>query len=125
MAWNLLRTLTTFTVVCVSWIFFRAETLPQAISLLLDIGSGWTSITSYEGVVYTLATVRLDVTQVLAGILLIVTLECIEWKMTIGSAPFLYTTQSTILRWVIYIVTLLAIANLGVINETPFIYFQF
>ena len=123
--WNLLRTLTTFTVVCLSWIFFRAETLPQAFSLLIDIGNGWTSITSYDGIARTLATVGLDVTQVLAAILLIVTLECIEWKVSIDSVPFLYTIRSTVLRWMIYIATLLAIANLGVINETPFIYFQF
>ena len=124
-AWNLLRTLTTFAVVCLSWIFFRAETLTQAFSLLIDIGNGWTGIASYDGIAHTLATVNLDVTQVLAAILLIVTLECAEWKVCVDSVPLLYTAQSTVLRWSVYVATLLAIANLGVIDETPFIYFQF
>ncbi|MEL6625541.1 MAG: MBOAT family O-acyltransferase, partial [Bacteroidota bacterium] len=108
----------TFMVVCVAWIFFRAESVSDAFAL---IGKMWEP--TQEPLSWRMmGNQPLELMFALAGVLFVycadVFVELREKNQDIRHYPLG-------LRWIWYMVLLSGIAFLGVFEDQAFIYFQF
>jgi D-alanyl-lipoteichoic acid acyltransferase DltB (MBOAT superfamily) len=115
-------TLVTLGMVCLAWVFFRANSISDAFLLFrnatlfgasTDLYAPWASLGDSAG---------LDMALALVLIALLAAIELIgehRWK-----AP-LTLWQRDWIRWAAYLFLALAIMNLGVVRETPFVYLQF
>lgn len=104
-----LKIFTTFHLVVFAWIFFRANSLSDALTLIRNS----VQMTSQDGLVLLLLFVL---------IFLVCGLEPLQKFREVGDY---FQTKPTQIRWAFYIVCALLILNFGVTNEIPFIYFQF
>jgi hypothetical protein len=132
-----LKILTTFLLVCIGWVFFRAKNVAEAVHILKNIiykgnGSiyGWLShINSVD--IYTkiqgdiLSKIGPDQFQFGCGILMI--LVMLKFEAVMGEKLFsqLALGWKTSTRWLVYYGIIISIITLGVFNRSPFIYFQF
>jgi alginate O-acetyltransferase complex protein AlgI len=111
---NFIQILTTFILVCVAWVFFRASSLQDAISILnkilsmkgpLFIGSPAFAIYSLLGIIFLLL---------------------VELKVEYFSGELLFFhNQNVLVRKISYTFILLIILMFGVFDGGQFIYFQF
>jgi D-alanyl-lipoteichoic acid acyltransferase DltB (MBOAT superfamily) len=112
----------TFNLVCLAWVFFRANSIADAFLLLnnlapltnfADLNAPWAIIVSNPAQEMALS---------LGLILLLVMVHWVQeqpWRApTLWQRPFWF-------RWAAYLGLALAIMNLGITEEVPFIYFQF
>jgi len=115
-------TLVTLNLVCLAWLFFRANSISDAFLLLrnmarirasTDIYIPWMDIAGSPGLEMALA---LGLVALLAGIHLLG-----EHKRQV----LFSIGQRGWVRWVAYLLLALAILNLGVAREMPFVYLQF
>jgi D-alanyl-lipoteichoic acid acyltransferase DltB (MBOAT superfamily) len=112
----------TFNLVCLAWIFFKANSVADAFLLLNNL----LPLTNFADLNAPWATVVDNHAQEMAlSIGLILLLEIVhlvqeqEWGIPIlWQRPFWF-------RWAAYLGLALAIMNLGITEEVPFIYFQF
>jgi len=51
--------------------------------------------------------------------------QVLQWWQTRSIGGHTFFSQPAWRRWIVYVALLLIITNLGVPQETPFIYFQF
>jgi D-alanyl-lipoteichoic acid acyltransferase DltB (MBOAT superfamily) len=114
--------LITFSLVCLSWVFFRANSIADAFLLLNnlvpltnfgDLNAPWAAVVSNPAQEMALS---------LGLILLLVLVQWVQeqdWQ-----TPILFQ-RSLWFRWTAYLGLALAIMNLGITEEVPFIYFQF
>jgi D-alanyl-lipoteichoic acid acyltransferase DltB (MBOAT superfamily) len=119
---TILGSLLTFLLICLTWLFFRANTVADAFLLLSRlfplthfdaVNTPWEAVAANPAVQMPLA---------LGLILLLLAVQALQrWE---GPYPLL-RVQPTWLRWGAYIVLALAVLNLGVTEAAPFIYFQF
>ena len=108
---------TTFFFVTIGWIFFRAESLSQAI-LILDaifLNPSQYSIAAFHAAVF-----HKQIWLTGLGITLLFGLEA-----TKDISLRLFLQVPSWLRLTTYAVTILALMNLGTVDDIPFIYFQF
>jgi D-alanyl-lipoteichoic acid acyltransferase DltB (MBOAT superfamily) len=115
----------TFTLVCVAWVFFRAESLSQALTIFKRLPMGWSQLWANDGLLQTLS--RFDTSPMAWGVNL-TALACLlffEHHQEPGKPSRLLSLSYTPLRWAIYIALILAMFRFGETNELPFIYFQF
>jgi D-alanyl-lipoteichoic acid acyltransferase DltB (MBOAT superfamily) len=109
--------LLTFALVTIGWIFFRAETLSQAVDYLSEIFSpSFFSIPSFP-----------FADRAKLTLLLVFLFMCMEW--TGRSLPYAIAATGLRwkrpLRWAFYSFLIFIIGMFMKTNETPFIYFQF
>jgi alginate O-acetyltransferase complex protein AlgI len=102
----------TFHVVCLAWIFFRANSLAQAAEVVAKIAS------SLAG-----GQVGRPPSVMLLG--LVVLLVCCEWLQRKRMHPLDLMDFPKPVRWVTYYATVGLIVTFAKIGYTPFIYFQF
>jgi len=114
--------LITFMLVCLAWILFRANSIADAFLLFnnlvpLDnftqLNAPWADIVNNPAQEMALS---------LGLILLLVTVDWVQEQY--WPRPFLWQ-RSLWFRWAAYLGLALAIMNLGITEELPFIYFQF
>lgn len=121
------KILATFHLVLFSWIFFRANTLGDAQLILqqlwtmkiatplADLAAPWLHAGVADGQM-----------EMALSVGLILVLEVTQWfERYIATMEGAFITTPAWLRWLAYVTIAIAIANLGVAIETPFIYFQF
>ncbi len=110
--------LSTFLLVCLAWIFFRANSLTDAFVLighLFDFShtTNWALIPGFA---------NLDILVALGLIGLLVFIQVLEeW----GISPNPLYHNSPIVRWAAYIILVTLIVGFGVFTSKEFIYFQF
>lgn len=112
----------TFSLVCLAWVFFRANSVAEAFLLLNNL----LPLTHFDNLNAPWAAVVSNPTQQMALslglILLLVTAHWVQeqrWPtVTLWQRPLWF-------RWAAYLGLTLAIMNLGITEEVPFIYFQF
>jgi D-alanyl-lipoteichoic acid acyltransferase DltB (MBOAT superfamily) len=107
---------TTFTLVSLAWIFFRAASMSDAGLILGKIFNDfrlWSPVFESES------------EALAACIALIAVLLVCEIVQRGRSLNGTLEAQPTWVRWAAYLGTSLAIMNIGVISDLPFIYFQF
>jgi len=119
---SFVQILYTFIVVSISWVFFRAASLTEALTILqnyVTYSSSSFDINIYRGDV--INTLELQISLVLLALLII--LHYFEYKYDIAA----YILKAPVfVRWPIYILMIYAIPLLGQYGEyKPFIYFQF
>ena len=108
---------TTFILITLSWVFFRANTCADALLILSKIFSASLFSINYTSFInlYVLA----------PGLTLIAMLELIQaWHKKFNIAVFL-SQKPVYFRFALYSLFIMAILNLGVFSSSGFIYFQF
>jgi D-alanyl-lipoteichoic acid acyltransferase DltB (MBOAT superfamily) len=112
----------TFNLVCLAWIFFRANSVTEAFVLLDNLLplNNFASINAPWAAVVGDPAREMALSIALILLLLLVHLgQALEWT----TATF--WRRTTWLRWAAYLSLSLAVLNLGITEEVPFIYFQF
>ncbi len=124
---NWLKTGVTFHLVLFSWIFFRANTLDDALLIVQHIGRmDLSMVTASLFTPWRDANVADANTEMFLSVMLIIVLEIIQWfERYITSMERSFISNPRWLRWLSYVAMAIAITNLGVSIDTPFIYFQF
>lgn len=110
-----LQIIITFHLVCLAWIFFRAENISEACYILTHLPFSISSLTS--------VTSPIGNTNFLLGFGYIFLLLLLEW----GQEFFRWSleTLSTPWRWCCYYLLFFGILYLGAFESNEFIYFQF
>lgn len=114
--------LLTFLLISFSWIFFYARSVPDALLLihnLVRFGSGGDITAPWSGMAHT-PVVEMALAWGLIGLLALAHLG------RDGRLPQVtLVTGRTSVRWAVYLLLALAVMNLGVANELPFVYAGF
>jgi alginate O-acetyltransferase complex protein AlgI len=110
-SYNLFNILVTFILICISWVFFRANTATDAFQILLNFTRPGNFFFN-PNVVYGCF-----------GLLILFSAEYLREKRHINLLPFYSSNQ--IVRNLSYIITIVLILALGVFDGGQFIYFQF
>jgi len=117
----------TFHLVAFGWIFFRANSLGDALLIIQNMTAMRTAtpIAAMNAPWFD-TTVSNPVLEMILSLGLIAFLEFIQWFERRGRAvERSFDANPLWLRWAAYVVLAVAIMNLGVAIEAPFIYFQF
>jgi len=115
-------TVVTLALVCFAWLFFRANSVSDAFLLLrnmVQLGASTAVLAPWADVV---ARPGLEMGLMLGMIALLVTKHLLR-EHSHGVSTTL--GQWEWVRWALYLLLALAIMNLGVAKETPFVYLQF
>ena len=110
---ELIQMLTTFTLVVLGWIFFRASTLRDAFGYIISL---------FSHSIFTMPTHKVSTLSVY--IFSFMTVEWIQRERKHGLSQFESIIKLQPIRWGIYIFLILSIIQFGGKSET-FIYFQF
>jgi hypothetical protein len=118
---TLLCMLSTFTIICAGWVFFRATTFDDAITVFRRIGAGlfsgeqWIDLGAFFDAEH--AHIR---AMVHLGILIV-----IEWLARRDDHPLRLVGIARPWRWLIYTIIIWDILYHGTGGAKAFIYFQF
>ena len=120
---NAINLFWTFHIVLIAWIFFRANSLGDAVYILTNVfnmsGSGILSV--LKGTV-NLGLRRYELLVALLSIILMETIHTIQRKNEIRK---ILLTKTILIRWSIYVSVVFFILLFGYFHLTEFIYFQF
>ena len=113
----------TFGLVLIGFAFFRANTISDAYFIVANSFSGLVSLSSGFGALKPLfERMGVDRSILLPIVAIYVAAEIIDFRYGLITTV---NSQYIWIRWLIYIAAVLAIMNLGVTIEAPFIYFRF
>jgi alginate O-acetyltransferase complex protein AlgI len=118
-----LQVATTFVLVCVSWVFFRANSLPDAMTILAGIPQGWASLSG--GLAAALGPMQLTVGGLAKAVVLMATVEAVSSMNAGERMRRMFGHLPPSVRWPAYAALVLAILDFGSAESVPFIYFQF
>ena len=118
---TLLRMIVTFSLICVTWIFFRAATLQDAWVILVKIVQDVWFLESYQA----LGTAVLHESATITTLCLVVLFTAWEWINRREEHVLKLKRVPWPGRWAIYTVLLFAILWWGTQSTVNFIYFQF
>ena len=114
--------LSTFIFTCILWIFFRARTLSDALTILQHIGLDAFNLPAYRTL---LASISSSCPIGRKILLLVVAFVCLEWIQRKHPHPLTFYNVSRPVRWLIYTGLLWATIYWGTHSPVQFIYFQF
>ena len=131
-----LQVFTTFSLVCIAWIFFRANSIADAFYIIKNLPTGLGSLFQKVFLSFNLKTITMTINRiylefnidswhVIALTLGIGTLGWVEFIQGKGSAGLWLKKKPLILRWGIYYILIFAILYFGFRRTAPFIYAQF
>lgn len=117
----------TFTLVCFTWIFFRAATVRDALVIVRRLPMGWGPLLSLSAIVELLRQMASGLIPLSGTVLALMTLVSVDlWARRKGKDPVdLVRTMKSPLRWSLYYGVALALLVLGQYGQQQFIYFQF
>lgn len=125
---NLVQKGITFTLVTLAWVFFRANTVSDAIFIikkfhyilpeLSSLTSGWKHF-------YALNCKNLPLRTIFWSLLYILLLEWVHYIQSVQSPDNFIRKQPMMVRWTIYYFLVFCILYFGVFENKDFIYFQF
>jgi len=119
-ATTLLRIGATFSIVCLGWVFFRANTLGDAMLILKRI-IGFVAYPQPLGGLLSKAHNRTDGRVFIAVAFLVF----MEWRSRGHQHPLQFQHWSAAMRWSAYTVLFWVVLYLGSYGSSQFIYFQF
>ena len=124
---RLLSMLVTFLLVDFTWIFFRAATLEDAVTVIRQLFSAFNPWVLFDGTLYTLGLSRLDFWIGILAILLILAVDVLHERGVRIRDRLLQ--QNLFFRWAVYFAAIFAILIFGFYgpnyDAAQFIYFQF
>jgi len=109
----------TFMLVCLAWIFFRADRVSDAWYILTHLFRGW--LGEGRGVLQ----MGLGLGSLLVAIMSIVFMETIHVIQRHRSIRHMLSEKPIWIRWTVYYALIFGIIFLGVFEKRQFIYFQF
>jgi D-alanyl-lipoteichoic acid acyltransferase DltB (MBOAT superfamily) len=116
----------TFSLVTFSWIFFRANTLKDALYIITHIFSNIESYTTFNGIYRSLDALNAGKVGFVVTLLSIGIMELFHLKSRSKKICDLLKTKPTYLRWSVYYSLMLWMIMFGVFEgASEFIYFQF
>ncbi|PCJ57092.1 MAG: membrane-bound O-acyltransferase family protein [Candidatus Hydrogenedentota bacterium] len=121
----ILQVTTTFVLVCIGWVFFRAESMGQAVYILSHLHERWFDLSPNGGFKGIVASLDLSVRAFALNIGLVCGLVVAEGLIRDREPGEWLGDLPMPLRWAGYTVLGLLIMNLGLAEEIPFVYFQF
>lgn len=112
----------TFGLVCFAWIFFRAPTTSDALSVISQLPSGWGQLLSSGRL-----GMNLPYDELFVASIAVVVVEIVHLLQIRGSVSTMLARQPALVRWTLYTAAIVAILIFGKIYDQPqqFIYFQF
>lgn len=121
---KLFRITVTFSLVTFAWIFFRANSIPDAVYIISHLFSGWAVLFNFSALQQALTFGLLKKELAVAAVSVLFMLF-VHIARKNDSLEHLISKQKTVLRWSIYLVILLWILVFGESGGENFIYFQF
>lgn len=123
---RLIKVIITFHLVCFAWIFFRANTLTDAIFMLKQIVLNFIPSLQIMEIIRSVTHVALGAHGLIIAFGLIGLMEIIHLIQRKGSIRQMISEKPLIVRWLVYYAAIFGIIFLGVIDSPfEFIYFQF
>lgn len=119
-----LKTLVTFSLVSLAWVFFRAHSISDAIYILSHLFTGWQDIFHADVLIKNSLWGSLKF-QGITGLASIGVLILVEWGARHGSIVEMISAKPIWIRWPAYYFILLSILLFGHFGTKQFIYFQF
>jgi alginate O-acetyltransferase complex protein AlgI len=123
----------TFSFVCISYVFFRANSVGDAFYIVTHTITGIPDLTNqlkllsnssaFESLEFEMN--KLGISNVVLSLLLVLFLGAVEVIQSKKNISEIFNRQPTYIRWSIYYGFILAIFFLGVFGNRQFIYFQF
>jgi D-alanyl-lipoteichoic acid acyltransferase DltB (MBOAT superfamily) len=120
--WTAVSTLVVLNMVCFAWLFFRANTLPDAVLLLTNMVQLSKSTDIHAPWTVSLSSPR---TETALGLALIAVMATAHIVREYPQAWIVDVRQRAWVGWLVHLLLALAILNLGLPKETPFVYLQF
>lgn len=123
---KIIRIFVTFHLVLFAWIFFRANTLSDALLIIQKIPAiDFSNITNDLASGFNTDYIVLGWIDLLVSFLAIAFLEIVELIQRQGSFRLYISSQPLWLRWSAYYGLIISIILFGIFNHVEFIYFQF
>ncbi|MDD7148995.1 MAG: MBOAT family O-acyltransferase [Lachnospiraceae bacterium] len=97
---KLIQRITTFFLVMIGWIIFRAKDIPQGLTMLRSMFTTYNPWILFDDSLFSLGLVWKEWIILLLSILLLIAVECIQEKICIRDKIL---AQPLILRWIIYL----------------------
>ena len=127
-SYKLLKILTTYFIVTIAWIFFRADNVSIAITYIRQMFTNFDFGVLFNGSLYKLGLVKNDMTALCIGIAILFLTELVRYKKNMRIEKYL-CTQNLWFKWTVLIVMILCVVLFGEYginyNAAEFIYFQF
>ncbi len=108
---------TTFALICVGWVFFRANNLADATYILTHFHLGWDF--------GSIRTEQFLLRQMPVAVASIVFLELVQWLHPKISFTGVIAARPIAVRWAVYATFVIGVVMFGVFRTNQFIYFQF
>lgn len=115
---NVARMIITFILVCIGWVFFRANNVSDAFYILTNL---------FQGINLNLSAMNLGVNwrELLIAFGSIAFMTFVHFIQKHEGIRHFLEKKPLIIRWIIYIVIILGILLFGIFGQNKFIYFQF
>ena len=124
---KLLKVLTTFCLVCFSWIFFRANTMQDALLLIKNMFAECNPWIFTDGTIFTLGLDRADMFILLASLAVLLAVSVAKYRRA-EIREWIFR-QGLWFRYAVYLLALFAVLIFGIYgvnyDAASFIYFQF
>ena len=123
-----LKVMTTFTLVCFSWIFFRSDGISDAFYIVTHLTDGLSQVFDSDALrykVFTFEKMGFYKKELFIGFLSIGFMEAVHLVQTHGNIRHMLRKKPVYFRWATYYSMMLAIMFFGMFKHSPFIYFQF
>ncbi|MGM0499181.1 MAG: MBOAT family O-acyltransferase [Bacillota bacterium] len=120
------QVLVTFSLVNFGWIFFRANSLADAVYVVNNLFSSLgTQLSSWENFRAAVIGYGLNQSELIIAISVIIIMESVHLMQRKVSVREFLNQKPLVFRWAAYYALIILILALGVYGETEFIYFQF
>lgn len=127
-SFRLAQGISTFLLVDVAWIFFRAPSISDALEYCRRMVVKWDPWSFFDGTVYTLGLDRPEMNILAAAVVILLLVDVLRYKKKMDIAGFLQE-QCIWFRWIVIFALIIAVLVYGVyginFESQQFIYFQF
>lgn len=112
----------------IAWIFFRSETLTDALQYIARMFTRFDPWVLFDGSLYTLGLERMEVSILFCALVMLLAVSCIKYRHHQNIDEFL-KGQCIWFRWLVLLTLIFSVVIFGVYgpeyNAAQFIYFQF
>ncbi|MEZ4237433.1 MAG: MBOAT family O-acyltransferase [Myxococcota bacterium] len=115
----------TFVLWIVTLVPFRADSVTDAATVFRRLPLGWAHALDFEGLLFFLSRVHLDLAMFLWCLALMPLVELVDWARRPADAEARFEALPLPVRWGLVYAVAFGVLLLGHWNETPFVYFQF
>lgn len=127
-SFRLAQGISTFLLVDVAWIFFRAPSISDALEYCRRLVMKWDPWSFFDGTLYTLGLDRPEMNILAAAVVILLLVDILRYKRKMDLAGFLQE-QCIWFRWLVIFALIIAVLVYGVyginFESQQFIYFQF